>query len=1014
MMNNIININKKIPYQLYQQQRNRSRRNERSNYSPNNNNINQINNNIKNPNYNNRNQNISKNNNIYYINPISNINPVNSSQNIASLKYFKSKQQNQIYLEGDLNNFSKNQTNNIYPNNSNINQNYNINNLNINSNKQKNNYIHKPINNFKQKNNRDLPRKSPLPVPKGFNTNKYINNDNLSYISKNSNNSKTTSHYTANSQLINNNYSISNLSQISGYSNNSYNNNMNIGSLINNNQNKIIRPYSSNTHSSTAQKRYNGNVNYNKQINKNLIKNKSDNNILNNQNKIKINNYINNNNINNLGNLINNIRFKKPKTIGKSPNSKPKDCLEYTVKRNMSNNHKNNYYNLINQNNNLYNNSNISNGSNISNESVLNKIGYRTSSDFSSHNNNINVYENYNDINMNPNIHMNMNTTKKKRPKTSFTRINNTKKNNNINRNPKYNNMIMINSGLNPNEINLNNYNSNETMLRQNIFFNNNMNNNYIHQYNSHNTKKTYSANISNKRNNNNDKLNLNNNSYMNNLNNLNPMVNLHIINKGQIINNNYNNVNSNNMNNNMNNLYVYKYDISQNNIIQGKYNTNTNKESSNNKIKNSLRNNNHNNINKAIGFVHAGINLTYNTLYNLNNNINIINLEKNNNINNERQNNHKFYKKGVKIRSNSSSGMGVTGELNNILNQRNYKANNLINAKKIDPTKINHKKSISNNKPINGNKIKNPNIKPIIKQIRKIHHFTHVGFNGERDKDNNQDIAFLEKNFAGNNSYLYLAVCDGHGTEGHEVSGFIKRILPKELSGALYEKDLITNDINSKKKIYNIIGQTFIKVNELLISNESINSIFSGTTCVSVIYTPLKLICANIGDSRAVLGRFDKNLKKWVAVNLSRDHKPTEEDEARRIYKKGGRIKRYRDEETGEEVGPQRVWVKDDEVPGLAMTRSFGDRVATIAGTICIPEIKEYNFNEGDKFLILASDGVWEFIQSEECINIIGKFYSSNNMEECCEYLYNESKRRWIKEEEVIDDITMLLAFFD
>lgn len=45
---------------------------------------------------------------------------------------------------------------------------------------------------------------------------------------------------------------------------------------------------------------------------------------------------------------------------------------------------------------------------------------------------------------------------------------------------------------------------------------------------------------------------------------NQNPMVNLHIINKGQIINNNYNNIN-NNMGN-MNNYYVYKYNVCQNN----------------------------------------------------------------------------------------------------------------------------------------------------------------------------------------------------------------------------------------------------------------------------------------------------------------------------------------------------------------------------------------------------------------------------------------------------------------
>ena len=101
-----------------------------------------------------------------------------------------------------------------------------------------------------------------------------------------------------------------------------------------------------------------------------------------------------------------------------------------------------------------------------------------------------------------------------------------------------------------------------------------------------------------------------------------------------------------------------------------------------------------------------------------------------------------------------------------------------------------------------NMNKIISPTKKPVIKHIRKIHHFTHVGFNGERDKDFNQDIAFLEKNFSGNNSYLYLAVCDRHGVEGHEVSGFIKRVLPKELSKSLYQKDILTM-IKMTKKNY-------------------------------------------------------------------------------------------------------------------------------------------------------------------------------------------------------------------
>jgi hypothetical protein len=45
------------------------------------------------------------------------------------------------------------------------------------------------------------------------------------------------------------------------------------------------------------------------------------------------------------------------------------------------------------------------------------------------------------------------------------------------------------------------------------------------------------------------------------------------------------------------------------------------------------------------------------------------------------------------------------------------------------------------------------------------------------------------------------------------------------------------------------------------------------------------------------------------------------------------------------------------EEVPGLAMTRSFGVRVAATIGAMSEPEIKEFVFDERDKFMIIASD---------------------------------------------------------
>ena len=150
----------------------------------------------------------------------------------------------------------------------------------------------------------------------------------------------------------------------------------------------------------------------------------------------------------------------------------------------------------------------------------------------------------------------------------------------------------------------------------------------------------------------------------------------------------------------------------------------------------------------------------------------------------------------------------------------------------------------------------------------------------------------------------------------------------------------------NLKRSIHTKITDAFLLTNRELIEETDINSFFSGSTCVSVIYTPERLICPNIGDSRAVLGRNINN--EWRAIELSRDHKLTEPDEKLRIS--NGRVQPFTDED-GEFVGPKRVWIQEDEVPVFAISRSFGDRVATTVGVISEPEIKEFELTENDKF---------------------------------------------------------------
>lgn len=83
---------------------------------------------------------------------------------------------------------------------------------------------------------------------------------------------------------------------------------------------------------------------------------------------------------------------------------------------------------------------------------------------------------------------------------------------------------------------------------------------------------------------------------------------------------------------------------------------------------------------------------------------------------------------------------------------------------------------------------------------------------------------------------------------------------------------------------------------------------------------------CANIGDSRAIVGTFERN--NWSHYTLSNDHKPDSKLEYERIIACGGRVDSFKDQE-GNPLGPPRVWLKNENIPGLAMARSFGDSVA-------------------------------------------------------------------------------------
>ena len=142
----------------------------------------------------------------------------------------------------------------------------------------------------------------------------------------------------------------------------------------------------------------------------------------------------------------------------------------------------------------------------------------------------------------------------------------------------------------------------------------------------------------------------------------------------------------------------------------------------------------------------------------------------------------------------------------------------------------------------------------------------------------------------------------------------------------------------------------------------------FSGTTAVICIIRDDNLLTLNVGDSRAII--VTEVGDDFTVTELTRDHKPSIPEEKERILKAGGRVLNMEYEDGYD--GPARVWLADQNIPGLAMSRSLCDTVAHTVGVISMPEITERKLTDDERAIVIGSDGLWEFISSKEAIRLI------------------------------------------
>lgn len=260
-----------------------------------------------------------------------------------------------------------------------------------------------------------------------------------------------------------------------------------------------------------------------------------------------------------------------------------------------------------------------------------------------------------------------------------------------------------------------------------------------------------------------------------------------------------------------------------------------------------------------------------------------------------------------------------------------------------------------------------------------------------------NQDRGGVAFPYGNSRKTALFAVYDGHGQGGELVSQFCLH----EIQRRLEKHPKFSTDLALAFR------ETFVSVDEALKIEPIIEPLYAGTTACVVLLQDQKLTIANAGDSRAVLARKSKGTSKWQAIALTEDQNPDLPGEMERIVEMGGYVT----------ASPQpglsaRVWLdKDCTQIGLAMARSLGDHAVADVGVIADPVVTEYELDAEDEFMILASDGVWEFLDSADAVAIVGANLD-RGATKACQALIEAAAAKWHEEEgEYRDDITAIVV---
>lgn len=122
----------------------------------------------------------------------------------------------------------------------------------------------------------------------------------------------------------------------------------------------------------------------------------------------------------------------------------------------------------------------------------------------------------------------------------------------------------------------------------------------------------------------------------------------------------------------------------------------------------------------------------------------------------------------------------------------------------------------------------------------------------------------------------------------------------------------------------------------------------------------------------------------------------------------------------TGKFIGPPRVWNKLGDIPGLMMSRTFGDEIGHACGIICTPgnpalisEVKIFPVDSKCQFYVIGSDGLWEMLPETIIGQVCLQYLSERNADAAAKELCRRAQAAWQKNMiGYVDDITAVVIY--